>query len=449
MADTLSGTQGSPPPVPRPRGMRHNVRWAMVSLCCLAFMFNYLDRTVLSVSLPYMADDIHIPASVEGLLLGAFFVGYAFCQLPAGALVDRYGVKRLFAGGALLWGGITALTGLVRTPVELVAARLGLGVGEAVAYPGSAKVVSRWFPRRERALANSIWDNGSRIGAVLSLPLVTALIAALGWRWAFGVAGLLAVAWALLWLKAYKEPRDHPRVSPEELAYIKAGGARLEDVEDTAGTEPKVRWRDLFRYRTVWGMMLGFFALNYVIFFFITWFPAYLVRERGFDLLELGVYGMIPGIVAIGGSLAGGVVSDALLRMGWSLNKARKTCLMGGLLSSSVIALAVLAESPTAALALLSVSYAGVAFAGASVASLPADVAPQPGQVSSLAGIQNCASNIAGFLGPSVTGLMLQFSGGSFVGPLVLSGCIAVAGALSYGLLIRRIEPLPALAGAR
>ncbi|MFC7328230.1 MFS transporter [Marinactinospora rubrisoli] len=431
-------------PLPRPRGLRHNLRWAMVGLCSLAFVFNYLDRTVLSVSLPYIGEDIHIPASVEGLLLGAFFVGYALCQLPAGALIDRFGVRRLFAGGALIWGGVTAATGLVRTPAELVIARLGLGVGEAVAYPGSAKVVSRWFPRRERALANSIWDNGSRIGAVLSLPLVTALIAAFGWRWAFAVAGFLAVAWVVLWVRAYREPREHPRLSAEELAYIEAGGARLEDAPaEGASAAPRVRWRSLFRYRTVWGMMLGFFALNYVIFFFITWFPSYLVRDRGFDLLQLGVYGMIPGIVAIGGSLAGGITSDALLRRGWSLNRARKTCLTGGLLFSSVIAAAVFVPTAGMALALLSVSYASVAFAAASVASLPADVAPQPEQVSSLAGIQNCASNIAGFLGPSVTGLMLQLSGGSFVGPLVLSGAIAVVGALSYGLLIKRVEPLP------
>ncbi|MCP2165035.1 MFS transporter [Goodfellowiella coeruleoviolacea] len=427
--------------VPRPRGLRNNVRWGMVLLCSAAFMVNYIDRTTLSVALPYMSGDLHISPTVEGFLFAAFFIGYALCQLPAGSLIDRYGVKPLFAGGALIWGAVTMLTGLVRGPVELVLARLGLGVGEATAYPGSAKVVSRWFPRRERAFANSVWDNGSRVGAVVSLPLVTALIAWQGWRIAFVIAGALALVWTAGWLALYREPDKHRKLTPEERAYIEQDRAQQQAAASSTPAE-KVRWRDLFRYRTVWAMMLGFFCLNYVIYFFITWFPSYLVKARGFDLLQLGVFGTIPGIVAIFGSLAGGIVSDSLLRRGWSLNRARKTCLAGGMLCSSVIALAVVVESAGLALALLAICYASVAFAAASVASLPADVAPQPAQVSSLAGIQNFASNIAGFIGPSLVGILLDISGGSYVVPLVLAGAVAVVGALTYAVGIRRVEPL-------
>jgi ACS family glucarate transporter-like MFS transporter len=418
----------------------------MTALCSLAFVVNYIDRTTLSVALPFMSKDLRISPALQGFTLSAFFITYALSQLPMGALIDRFGVKRLFGLGALWWGAVTMLTALVRSGAGLVGFRLALGVGESAAYPGSAKVVSRWFPRTERALANSIWDNGSRIGAVLALPLVTGLIAWLGWRSAFVVTGALAMLWVGLWFRAYREPREHPRLTREELVYIEAGGALLEDPKEPAGSRaPAIPWRQLFRYRTVWAMMLGFFCLNWVIYFFITWFPTYLVDARHFSLVKLGFFGTIPGLVAICGSLAGGYTADRLVRRGWPLTRARKACLVSGMLASSVIAFAVVVPAAWMALALLSVSYASLAFAAASVASLPADVAPGPQYVSSLAGIQNFASNLAGISGPLIIGVLLVLSHGSFTLPLGLAGVIAVVGALTYGLLLRRVEPLPPL----
>ncbi|MFG2582343.1 MFS transporter [Streptomyces malaysiensis] len=434
---------------PRPRGLRHNTRWLMVFLCFLGMTVNYVDRATISISLPYMTDDLHIGPEWQGVILSMFFVTYALGQLPAGALIDRYGEKRMFAIGGLIWSVVTVGTGFVRGIGSLLFARLALGAGEAPAYPSCAKSVSRWFPVRERALANSVWDNGARAGTAVAAPVVTALIAWQGWRMAFWVTGAVALLWVALWLKAYREPSARGGLSAEERAYIVAGGARLEahpaeqsPAGDTAPEEPAVRWRDLFRHRTVWGMMIGFFCLNYVIYFFITWFPSYLVDARGFDLLKLGFYGALPGIVAIGGSLLGGWTSDTLLRRGWSVSRARKTCLVCGMLFSSVIAFAVLVPSAMWALALLSVSYASLAFSAASVASLPADVAPTPRHVASLGGIQNFASNLAGVLGSTTTGLLLGFFNHSFVAPLMLSGALCVVGALTYGLVIKRVEPL-------
>lgn len=440
MSAHTTSTQESHPP--RPRGRRHNVRWGMALMCFVGLSVNYIDRSALSVALPSMNAELGFGPGVQGLILGSFFLAYAIFQLPAGAIIDRIGVKRAFAIGAVIWGVATAFTGVVSGLVTLLLCRFLLGVGESVGYPGSAKVVSRWFPRQERAFANSIWDNGARAGTAIALPVITALIAWQGWRVAFVVVGALAVFWVVWWLRSYHEPREHPTASAEELEYIEAGGARIEQVGDGAANAG-VPWRELFRYRTVWAMMLGFFCLNYIIYFFITWFPSYLVQARDFDLLKLGTVGAVPGVVAIGGSLLGGWVSDSLVRRGWSLTRARKVCLIPGLLLSSVIALAVIVPNAGMALVLLSVSYASLAFSAASVASLPADVAPQPNQVSSLAGIQNCAANLAGFVGPIVTGVLMSVTGGSFVAPLVLSGALGLVGALAYGVLIRRVEPLP------
>ncbi|WP_405943362.1 MFS transporter [Streptomyces sp. NBC_00932] len=428
----------------RPRGRGKNVRWSIALLCFGGLAVNYLDRSTLSVALPTMSKDLHIGPETQGFILSAFFLTYALCQLPAGALLDRFGVKRVFAIGAIWWSVATVGMGLVRGVGTLVGARLLLGAGEAAGYPAPAKAVSRWFPRHERTLANSVWDNGARVGTAIALPLVTLLVSAFHWRVAFISCGLLGFLWIIGWWRLYHEPADHPKVTGEERAYIEAGGARVEETPAESTAAAQVRWRDLFRYRTVWGMMLGFFCLNYVVYFFITWFPSYLVDERGFDLLKLGFFGTVPGLVAIAGSLLGGFTADRLLRKGWSTTKVRKTCLVSGTLCSSVIALAVVVPTAAGALALLSLSYASLTFATASVASLPADVAPTAGHVASLAGIQNFASNVAGALGPIVTGYLLASSGGSYLVPLLVSGALSIVGALTYAFVIKSVEPLQA-----
>jgi MFS transporter, ACS family, D-galactonate transporter len=441
-----AGTTGTPATGgERPRGRRHNLRWLMAFLCFLGMTVNYIDRATISISLPYMTHDLRIGPEWQGLVLSLFFVTYALGQLPGGALTDRYGERRTFAVGGTIWALVTVATGFVQGLGGLAAARLALGAGEAPAYPSCAKAVSRWFPVRERALANSVWDNGARAGTAIAAPLVTALIAWQGWRAAFWATGCVALLWVALWLRTYRTPTEDTRLSAEERDYIETGGARLNAADGAAtggDAAAPVRWRHLFRSRTVWGMMTGFFCLNYVIYFFITWFPSYLVQARGFDLLQLGFYGALPGIVAIGGSLLGGWTSDTLLRRGWSVTRARKTCLVCGMLFSSVIALAVIVPSAAGALALLSVSYASLAFSAASVASLPADVAPTPRHVASLGGIQNFASNLAGVLGSTTTGLLLAFFNDSYVAPLMLSGALCLVGALTYGLVVGRVEPL-------
>lgn len=281
------------------------------------------------------------------------------------------------------------------------------------------------------------------MGTALSLPIVTFIIATLGWRASFVVTGALGLIWVVFWIAFYRRPRQHRMVSREEIEYIEAGGARTVEQEAPRGRSPDaLRWRDLFKYRTIWGMMLGFFCLNFVIYFFITWFPSYLVNARGFDLLQLGLYGTIPALVAIPGGWIGGLVSDSLVRRGRSLTFARKTCLVGGMAFSSVIALAALVPTAVEALALLSVCYASLTFAAASVWSLPADVAPTPGEVGSIGGIQNFASNLAGIVTTSFTGIVATITG-SFTVSLFVAGVLAIIGTLSYLFIVGRIEHLP------
>lgn len=421
-------------------------------LAFLGISINYIDRANLGVAVPFIQKELSISDTAMGFILGAFFYTYALFQLPMGWSADRFGARVVYAFAVVWWSVFTAATALARGFVSLFGFRLLLGVGEAGGYPSSAKVVSQWFPKQERAFATSIFDSGARVGTALSLPIVSAIIAAAGWRTSFVVTGALGIVWAIFWILFYRSPKRHPKVSSEEIQYIEAGGARTEDYQRPAqrASGGSVRWRDLFKYRTVWGMMIGFFCLNFVIYFFITWFPDYLVRARHFNLLQLGFYGTIPAIVAIPGGWLGGLFSDFLVRRGTSLTVARKVCLVGGMLFSSVIALAAIVPSAVGALALLSISYASLTFAAASVWSLPADVAPASEHVASIGGIQNFASNIAGIASPAVIGAFVGATG-TFVAGLILAGILAIVGALSYLFIVGKVEPLPVerIRGAR
>jgi D-galactonate transporter len=420
---------------------RSNVRWWIVFLAFLGTTVNYVDRANLSVAAPFLRRDLGISEEAMGLVLGAFFWTYALFQIPSGWFVDRFGPRLTYALAVIWWSAFTAAGALARGFRSLFGIRLLLGIGESAAYPTNVKVVSEWFPRHERAFATSIFDSGARVGTALSLPIVTAIIGALGWRAAFAATGAIGLVWAAAWVWIYRHPRRHTWASPEEVAYIEQGQSVATPAGDAAaGAANDVRLVDLLRHRTIWGMMLGFFCLSFVIYFFITWFPTYLVEARGFDLLKLGIYGAIPALVAVPGGYLGGLLSDRMVRRGVPLSRARKIPIVIGMSLSSVIALSVLVESATVALALLSLCYASLTFAAASVWSLPADVAPTPRHVGLIGGIQNLASNIAGFAIAAYVGVVRARTG-SFVVPLVTAGACALVGALAYLTLVR-VEPL-------
>jgi D-galactonate transporter len=409
----------------------------MVFMAFSATAINYIDRANLGVAAPYIAKDLDLSPEATGYLLGAFFWTYALFQLPSGWFIDKVGARLAYAVAVVWWSLFTAAAAVANSFGALFGVRLLLGVGEAPAYPANAKIVSEWFPRGERALATSIFDSGNRVGTALSLPIVSAIIAQFGWRMSFVITGALGIVWTFVWLKIYRTPANHPTITPEERAYIESDQTHSSPGE---GNE-KVLWRDLFRYRTIWGMMLGFFCLNFVIYFFSTWFPTYLVKARGFDLKQMGFIGMIPALVAVFGGYLGGYVSDRLVRSGLRLSVARKIPLVGGMFLSSSIGLAVLVESTPAAIALMSLSYASLAFAAASIWSLPADVAPTRDHVGSIGGIQNFASNLAGVCITVFVGKMLAKTGG-FVTPLLVAGGFSLLGAFSYLVIVPEIKPL-------
>jgi ACS family D-galactonate transporter-like MFS transporter len=423
----------------RRAGRSTRTRWIIAGFCFAGLAINYIDRSTVSVALPYMSQDLSLTPTEQGLILSAFSWTYSVMQLPSGWLIDKLGARVMFGASVLLWSVFTGLTSLVGGFGALLGVRLGLGVGESGAYPSAAKAVSQWFPQRERGRATAFYDSGARVGSALAVPIVAAIIGLFGWRAVFVIMAALGVLWVIGWWAYFRTPEQHKSVNAAELAHIRSQDAVQ---EDGGAPAEKGSIRNLLRYRTVWGMFAGFACLNFVVTFFLTWFPSYLVEERGFSLLKLGFFGVIPGLTAIAGSWAGGLAGDALLARGWSVTRTRKTCLVAGMLASSVIALAVVTSQAWLALVLLSVSYFSIAFAIVSVWCLPADVAPK-NLVGTLGGGQNFVANLASAASPIVIGALAGATG-SFVVPLIVTGGVAVLGALSFGLLIRRVEPIPA-----
>ncbi|MDQ7977933.1 MFS transporter [Paraburkholderia sp. SARCC-3016] len=417
--------------------MKEKARWLVIFFCFLAIAVNYIDRANLAVAAPHIMKELGIGPAGMGLLLSGFFWTYAVMQLPFGWFIDRIGARIALPLAVGWWSVFTAATAVASGFAAMFGCRLMLGAGEAGAYPSCAKLVSQWFARDERALATSIYDSGSRTGSALSLPIVAAIIAAWGWKASFVITGALGAVWILGWVALYREPAVNAVFERRKPA----AGTRAAQA-GASPAAPAIRWSTLFRYRTVWGMMFGFFCLNFVIYFFITWFPSYLVEVRGFSLKSLGTLGTLPAIASIPGGWFGGWLSDALVKRGWSATAARKTCIVGGMLLSSVITLTAVVPGIYEMLALFAVAYGSLAAAAASIWSLPADVAPTPQHVASLAGIQNFASNLAGIALTTFTGIMLQLTKGSFTIPLVVAGVFCVLGAVNYLFIVGRVEPL-------
>lgn len=421
------------------------VRYVVLGLCFLGLTMNYLDRANLSVTLPYMDKELNLGLTntEKGLILGAFFWAYDGMMLVAGWFTDKVGSRRAFSLAAIWWSLFTMLTPLATSFVGLFGVRFMLGAGEAPAYPSSTRAASRWFPKTERAFATAVIDSGARVGTVLALPVVTAIIAVTSWHYSFIVLGLLGFVWAAVWYAYYRDPREHPSANELELRYIRENGGRNKVNDDPEAA--KIRWIDLFRYRTIWGMMIGFFCLNFVIYFFLTWFPDYLKNARGLNLAELGTLGTIPGLVAIVAGWSAGLYADRLIRNGADVTLVRKTVMVGGLLGGAFILGAALVSSVYAALFFLAVAYASLATAATGIWSLPADIAPSSSHVGSIGGIQNFASNLAGIFSPFIFGLLLDTFHGDYTPAFAAASCVAVVGACSYAFIVGRAEPLPLL----
>lgn len=415
-----------------PARIRRGQTLALV-LLVVCGVINYLDRATLAVANEYIRADLGLSLGQMGLLLSAFSWSYALCQLPVGALVDKVGPRWLLGGGLVLWSLAQAAGGLASSFGWFVLARIALGIGEAPQFPAAARVVGNWFPARSRGAPTGVYNSASPLGVALAPLCLTPLIAATSWHWAFFATGALGLVAALVWVALYRDPAP-ARLSAVERAYLEADGAGA-----GGSTTSFAAWRALFRHRTTWGMMLGFFGSVYLNWVYLTWLPGYLRTERHMDLAYAGLAASIPFICGFAGALLAGWASDRVARRAASPVSGRRNAVVVATLGMVVFTIpAALADSNVVAVACISIVIF-LANASSACAWSLATVAAPPSRIASLGAIQNFGGFLGGALAPVLTGYIAQTW--SFVPALLTGAAIAFAGAMSYHFLV--VRPIP------
>jgi sugar phosphate permease len=407
-----------------------------LALLVVCGVINYLDRATLAVANEYIRADLGLSLGQMGLLLSAFSWSYALCQLPVGALVDKIGPRWLLGIGLVVWSLAQAAGGLAATFGWFVLARIALGIGEAPQFPAAARVVSNWFPPRSRGTPTGIYNSASPLGVALAPLLLAPLIAATSWHWAFFVTGALGIVAAIAWIGIYRDPVP-AQLSADERAYLEAGAAA--GGSGTATKASFAAWCALFRHRTTWGMMLGFFGSVYLNWVYLTWLPGYLRTERHMDLAGSGLASSIPFICGFAGALIAGWASDRVASRATSPVSGRRNAVVVATLGMVVFTVpAALVDSNVVAVACISIVIF-LANASSACAWSLATVAAPPSRIASLGALQNFGGFLGGALAPVLTGYIAQTW--SFVPALLTGAGIAFVGAMSYHFLV--VRPIP------
>jgi ACS family glucarate transporter-like MFS transporter len=425
------------------------VRYAIIALIFLITSVNYADRATFSIAGSAAARELALTPVQTGFILSAFAWAYVLAQIPGGVLLDRFGTKRVYAAAILLWSLFTASQGfagwIIGIPVVamLFALRFLVGLAEAPSFPGNARLVAAWFPAAERGTAAAIFNSAQYFSLVAFAPLMGWLAHSYGWRSIFWTMGVLGVLAAAVFVRFIHSPVNHPRINAAELAHIEDGGGlvRMEDVG--AGKAPAFAWRNvrhLIANRMMLGIYLGQYCINVLTYFFVTWFPIYLIKERGLNVLEAGFAAAAPALFGFAGGLAGGFISDRILKRTGSLDWARKTPLVVGMLLATLIIACVWAPSEWLVVTLMSVAFFGKGIASLGWAIM-ADVAPR--RLAGLSGgVFNMFGNIAGIVTPIVVGYIVAATG-SFDLALIFVGAHCLLTIFAFLVIagpIRRME---------
>jgi len=434
---------------------RTNVRYWILALIFIVTTVNYADRATLSITGPAMREEFGFSAVQMGYIFSAFSWSYVMAQLPGGWLLDRFGARRIYAVSIFLWSFFTLLQGWIgifgsmgATMTALFMLRFAVGLAESPAFPANAKVVASWFPTAERGTASAIFNAAQYFAAVVFTPLMAWIVHTMGWHHVYLWMGIMGMLLAMLWLKVMRSPVTHPGVNRAELEHIEQGGGLIH-MNEGAGKEQREKganpagWfyaKQLLSNRMLAGVYLGQYCINVLTYFFLTWFPVYLVQARGMSILKAGFVASLPAICGFLGGVLGGVISDFLLRRGYSLTMARKVPIVAGMLLSVSMVACNYVDAEWLVVAIMALAFFGKGI-GALGWAVVADTAPK--EVIGLAGsIFNTFGNIAGIVTPIVIGYILSATG-SFNGALVFVGINALVTVLSYLVIvkdIRRVE---------
>lgn len=411
-------------------------RLIILVLLFVTVVINYLDRSNLSIAAPKLSKDLGIDKQHMGFILSAFGWTYALMQIPGGWLVDKIRPRILYAAAIALWSLATIGLGFAGSFIGLIVLRLAVGAFEAPAYPINNRVVTTWFPDRERASAIGFYTSGQFVGLAFLAPALMFLQETFSWEMVFLITGAVGLIWALIWFGLYREPGEHPSANSAEIALIRDGGGL---VDISTSKRVNLNWHDLtivLRHRKLWGIYLGQFFMSSTLWFFLTWFPTYLVEARGFTFLKAGFAASVPFLAAFIGVITSGLFSDFLLRKGYSQGFARKTPIITGLLISTCIFGANYVESPTLIIACMALAFFGNGLASITW-SLVSGIAPER-LIGLTGGVFNFIGNLSAITVPIVIGFLVK--GTNFSPAIAYIAITAILGAFCFAFIVGKVE---------
>ena len=423
------------------------MRYVIVFILFLLTSLNYADRATLSIVGTMVSKDLNLDAVTMGYLFSAFAWAYVLAQIPGGWLLDRMGSRKIYGWSIALWSLFTLLQGCVggfdgRVAVMvLFGLRFLLGAAEAPSVPANARIVAAWFPTAERGQASAIFNSAQYFATVLFAPIMGWIAHAWGWEYVFWFMGALGLVFAAAWPKLIYNPREHPRANAAELEHIERGGGLIDlETSGKPGVKGGVRWAvigELLGNRMLVGIYLGQYCITTLTWFFLTWFPIYLVKERGMSILQVGFVAALPALCGFGGGILGGWFSDWLLRRGKSLTLARKTPIVVGMLLSVSMVACNYVSAQWAVITLMSLAFFGKGV-GALGWAVISDTSPK--SVTGLCGgLFNTFGNTAGIITPIAIGYILKATG-SFNWALVYVSAHAALAIASYLLIVGEIK---------
>ena len=435
----------------RREGVTSRVRYSIIVMLFGVTALNYADRAALSIAGPAAAKQLGLNAVAMGYIFSAFGWSYVLGQIPSGWLLDRFGSKRVYGLSLLFWSIFTGLQGFANsiravTPAVVLFSLLFLmGLAEAPSFPGNGRIVAAWFPIAERGTATAIFNSAQYFATVLFAPIVGWITQVFGWQYAFAALGVIGILLVPIWRKVIYNPTEHPRMTPTELEHIQSGGG-LVTMDQSAktgksGNAPK--WsvvRELLTNRMLLGVYVAQYCITTLTYFFLTWFPVYLVQARGMTILKAGMIASLPAVCGFGGGVVGGIFSDRLLKLGYSLSTARKIPIVIGMLLSISMVACNYVSAAWVVVGVMCLSFLGKGI-GALGWAVISDTAPK--ENAGLCGaIFNTFGNTAAITTPIIIGYVVQQTK-SFNGALVFVAANALAAIVCYLLVvgdIRRVQ---------
>lgn len=388
---------------PEKNGFHWKARYSVLATIWVGWMLSFLDRTVISISLPFIGNDLNIDTAAQGALLSAFFAGYALFQIPGGLLADKFGFRRMMSIGIAWWSVFTAFTGMIVSYPIMILCRIFFGVGEGC-FPGASwKCIATYFPPKQRATATAIQSTVNTLGPALASLVAAGIIATFGWRTVFLSLSIPGFIVAIICWKYIKDnPADHGRMTPSELAELRAGEA-----QSVANGSGSMTFKDFLKKPILWQMVLIWFFFDITFWGFTSWLPSYLIKVRGFSLVKAGIAGSIPYLFGAAGTLTGGWLADHV--------KGQKKWFFipGALIAGFFLYLMYTVPSANMAVVYQSISSFFMFLAMAAFWGIVMDIIPANIMGSSSATV-NFGGQVAGFISPFVMGYLIQISGGSF-----------------------------------